>query len=129
MGHAWDFETAAAGRQDRVYRIWARHRVSGEIGGHTVVTTNDYYPTFGWQADTAVSRPHRGHRLGLLLKIEMMRLLAQAEPQVEVIETWNNVGNPHMIDVNEAIGYRLSRVFSTYELRLDPDQVRSAPPR
>ncbi|HEX8509632.1 MAG TPA: GNAT family N-acetyltransferase [Propionibacteriaceae bacterium] len=122
-----DFEAAAAGRQDRVYRIWARHRTTGEIGGHTVVTTNDYYPTFGWQADTAVSRGHRGHRLGLLLKVQMMHLLAEQEPQIQVVETWNNADNSFMIDVNEAIGYRLSRVFATYQLDVPTHDVRSAP--
>ena len=40
----------------------------------------------------------------------MMRWMAQAEPDVEVIETWNNVDNHHMITVNEALGYRLSRL-------------------
>ena len=65
-----------------------------------------------------MARAHRGHRLGLLLKIDMMRWLAEAEPQVEVIETWNNVDNDFMINVNEALGYRLSRVFATYELNL-----------
>ena len=63
-----------------------------------------------------MARSHRGHRLGLLLKIDMMRWLAEAEPQVEVIETWNNVDNDFMIKVNEALGYRLSQVYATYEL-------------
>jgi GNAT superfamily N-acetyltransferase len=113
-----DFETASAGRQDVVYRMWARHRTSGEIGGHTVVLTNALHPGFAWQADTAVSRAHRGHRLGLLLKIEMMRWLAQDRPDIGVVETWNNADNDFMIRVNEAIGYRLNRVFATYELKL-----------
>ena len=63
-------------------------------------------------------RDHRGHRLGLLLKIEMMRWLAEAEPQIAEIVTWNNADNRYMIDVNEAIGYRLSRVFAMYERTL-----------
>jgi len=71
------------------------------------------------QADTAVARHHRGHRLGLLLKIDMLRWMAEAEPQLTIIETWNNVDNRFMIDVNEALGYRLSRIFNMYELRLE----------
>jgi GNAT superfamily N-acetyltransferase len=113
-----DIEAAAAGRQDTVYRIWARHRETGEIGGHTVVLTNPLQPQFGWQGDTAVSREHRGHRLGMLLKIAMMRWLAETEPQIEVIETWNQADNEFMIRVNEALGYRLNRVFAMYELNL-----------
>jgi hypothetical protein len=70
------------------------------------------------QGDTAVARAHRGHRLGLLLKIDMMHWLAEAEPQLEVVETWNQAGNDFMISVNESIGYRLDRIFDTYELNL-----------
>jgi RimJ/RimL family protein N-acetyltransferase len=112
-------QAAAAGREDTMYRVWARHRTSDEIGGHTVVVTNRLQPHFAAQGDTAVSRKHRGHRLGLLLKIEMMGWLAAAEPQLEVIETFNHADNRFMINVNEALGYRLSEVFAMYELKLD----------
>jgi GNAT superfamily N-acetyltransferase len=115
-----DFETALLGRGDRAYRVIARHRSTGEVGGHTVVVTQPLQPQFGLQADTAVARQHRGHRLGLLLKIDMMRWLAEVERHLKIIETWNNVDNPYMINVNEALGYRLSRIFNVYELRLQP---------
>jgi len=113
-----DRETAARGRGDRVYRVIARHRDTDEVGGHTVVLTHPLQPHVGGQGDTAVSRHHRGHRLGLLLKIDMMHWLAEVEPQLKIIETWNNVDNSFMINVNEALGYRLSRIFNMYELQL-----------
>jgi GNAT superfamily N-acetyltransferase len=115
-----DHEAALIGRGERGYRVIARHRTTGEVGGHTMMIIHPLQPHIGRQADTAVARHHRGHRLGLLLKIDMMRWLDQAEPQLKIIETWNNVDNDLMIKVNEALGYRLSRVFNTYELRLDP---------
>lgn len=111
-------ETARQRRGDRMYRIAARHRETGAIGGHTVVVVNPLDPMHAWQGDTAVHRDHRGHRLGLLLKIEMMRWLAEVEPQVTEVETWNHADNRYMIDVNEAIGYRLSRVFAMFERTL-----------
>jgi GNAT superfamily N-acetyltransferase len=114
-----DFETAITGRGEREYRVLARCRTTGEVGGHTVVMIHPLRPDIGGQADTAVARHHRGHRLGLLLKIDMMRWLANAEPQLKIIETWNNVDNEFMINVNEALGYRLSRIFNTYERKLD----------
>ena len=86
------------------------------MAGHTFLVLHPSEPGYAHQCDTAVSRDHRGHRLGLLLKIEAMRWLAEAEPQVEVIETWNNVDNTFMIAVNEALGYRLSTVQTTYQL-------------
>lgn len=118
---------ARVGSGDRLYQVAARHRESGRIGGHTVVITNPLRPSYAGQGDTAVAREHRGHRLGLLVKIEMMRWLAEAEPQLEIVDTWNHADNSFMIAVNEAIGYRLSRIFNTYELTRTPDsQVPSA---
>jgi RimJ/RimL family protein N-acetyltransferase len=56
---------------------------------------------------TAVIRKHRGHRLGLLVKIAMMDLLATEEPRLARIATWNTESNQHMIAVNEALGYTI----------------------
>jgi GNAT superfamily N-acetyltransferase len=114
-----DIEAAREGRGDRIYRVVARHRGTGALGGHTLMLTTPRRPTWASQGDTAVAREHRGHRLGLLLKIEMMAWLAEVEPQVELVETWNQADNTHMIAVNEALGYRLDRVFNMHELQLE----------
>lgn len=113
-----DQETATARRGAKLYRVIARHRETDVIGGHTMVALNPQQPGIAHQGDTAVARAHRGHRLGLALKIDMMRWLAEVEPQLEVVETWNHADNGFMIDINEALGYRLSRVFATYERAL-----------
>lgn len=113
-----DQQTAGLRRGDQRYRVVARHRVSGELGGHSEVAVHPVRPELGHQADTAVARSHRGHRLGLLLKIDMLRWLADVEPGLHVIETFNNADNDFMITVNEALGYRLSRIFVTFELAL-----------
>jgi len=103
-------------RGGSIYRIIARHRDSGAVAAHTVVHLTPRRPDVAFQGDTAVSRDHRGHRLGMLLKTEMMCWLGEVAPQLEVVETWNNADNRFMIDINEALGYRLSRVFATYQL-------------
>ena len=113
-----DIEAARQRKGDRNYRVIARHRTTGEIGGHTQLVLSPHRPLIAFQADTAVSRAHRGHRLGLLLKIDAMRWLAESEPQVELVETWNNADNRFMVLVNEALGYRLSGTYATYELTL-----------
>ena len=117
-----EVETARQKRGDLMYRIVARHKETGEAAGHTVVVFNPLRPQRAGQGDTAVARTHRGHRLGLLLKIDMMRWLAEEQPQLEEIETWNHADNAYMINVNEAIGYRLSRIFNMYELKLEGAQ-------
>jgi hypothetical protein len=63
-------------------------------------------PTWAHQEMTAVDRPHRGHRLGLLTKVAMLDLLAGREPQLARVETWNGETNAHMVAINEALGYR-----------------------
>ncbi len=59
------------------------------------------------QLDTSVVGAHRGHRLGLLLKADMLRWLAETEPALEAIDTFNAESNDHMVAVNERLGYRL----------------------
>ena len=54
-----------------------------------------------------MAKAHRGHRLGLLLKAGMLLWLAEAEPQLATVDTWNAESNDHMIAVNEALGYRV----------------------
>jgi GNAT superfamily N-acetyltransferase len=125
LGRLQDIETARTQKGHRSYRVIARHRATGEIGGHTQVVISPHRQHIGFQADTAVSRAHRGHRLGLLLKIDMMRWLTEAEPQLEVLETWNNADNRFMIGVNELLGYRLSNTFATYELTLPAESSAS----
>jgi RimJ/RimL family protein N-acetyltransferase len=126
LAYMQDVDAARIGRGDRLYRVVARHRETGRLGGHTVVLVNPRRPQRGVQADTAVAREHRGHRLGLLLKIEMMAWLAEVEPQLQEVETWNQADNGFMISVNEAIGYRLDRVFNMYELKVGAEHDSAA---
>jgi GNAT superfamily N-acetyltransferase len=102
-----DYETSVLRQGRRLYHLVARHKETGELGGHTVVAVEEQRPTIAHQHDTAVARPHRGHRLGLLLKAGMLLWLAEAEPQIKTIDTWNAESNDHMIAVNEALGYRI----------------------
>jgi RimJ/RimL family protein N-acetyltransferase len=90
----------------RFRRLVARHRPTGALAGHTVVAVDAEQPAYAEQHDTSVVRAHRGHRLGLLLKAEMMLWLAEEEPQLERVYTNNAESNRHMIAVNDRLGYR-----------------------
>jgi GNAT superfamily N-acetyltransferase len=102
-----DYEDAVLSRGTRFYRLVARHRETGELAGHTVIAVEVERPSVGHQHDTAVARAHRGHRLGLLVKAGMLLWLAEVEPELEQVDTWNAESNDHMIAVNEALGYRV----------------------
>jgi GNAT superfamily N-acetyltransferase len=91
----------------RHYRLVARRQRDGRLAGHTVVYVDPEQPRYGRQEDTSVLAEHRGHRLGMLLKSEMMFLLAGAEPDLRWIDTGNAESNHHMIAINEALGYRV----------------------
>ena len=101
-----DYEEATRRRGMTLYRVLARHRENGELAAHTAVAVDRVQPDIAYQHDTAVARPHRGHRLGLLVKAELLRWLLEDEPQVQTVDTWNAESNRHMIAVNEALGYR-----------------------
>ncbi len=91
----------------RDYSVVARHDADGELAAFSEVIVDPADPGWGHQAITAVIRKHRGHRLGLLVKVAMMELLATSEPQLERIVTWNGESNAHMIAINEALGYTI----------------------
>ncbi|MFP5253443.1 MAG: GNAT family N-acetyltransferase [Actinomycetes bacterium] len=112
------YEETQALNGNRLYRLVARHRGSGELAGHTVVAVEIERPATGEQHDTSVVRSHRGHRLGLLLKAGMVLWLAETEPQLETVDTWNAESNDHMIAVNEQLGYRALGRGVQYQRRL-----------
>lgn len=99
------YEQAQLAQGRRLYRVVARERATGELAGHTVVEVSAERPWEADQGDTAVVRAHRGRRLGFLLKIEMLRWLAETEPQLREVDTGNAADNAHMIGINEQLGY------------------------
>ncbi|HET7388285.1 MAG TPA: GNAT family N-acetyltransferase [Nocardioidaceae bacterium] len=101
------YEDAQLAREYRLYRLLARHRETGGLAGHTVVAVEGERPHLGHQHDTSVVRAHRGHRLGMLLKAGMLEWLADVEPQLATVDTWNAESNDHMIGVNEELGYQV----------------------
>lgn len=112
------YEDASRGKGERMYRVVARHVPTRELAGQTVVAVDGEQPTWADQHDTSVTRAHRGHRLGLLLKAELLLWLREAEPQVATVSTWNAESNDHMIGVNELLAYRVQGREWAYQRRI-----------
>jgi hypothetical protein len=83
-----------------------------------VVAVSRDQPGWGSQHDTSVVRAHRGRRLGLLLKADMLRWLRDDEPGLVSLTTWNAESNDRMIGVNEILGYVVLGRVKVYQRAL-----------
>ncbi|MGP9537948.1 GNAT family N-acetyltransferase [Brachybacterium sp. AOP43-C2-M15] len=80
----------------------------GSFVGNSEVHLHDApRSTLGWQENTLVMPEHRGHRLGLALKVATHRQLRERAPQLRSLVTWNSHVNPWMISINEKLGYEI----------------------
>jgi GNAT superfamily N-acetyltransferase len=109
-------ERRAAAQGLRSYTVAARSLGTGELAGLTQLGVDPAEPAWGFQELTAVTRPHRGHRLGLLVKVAMLELLAEREPQVTRIITGNADANEHMVAINADLGFAVLDRWPSWEI-------------
>jgi GNAT superfamily N-acetyltransferase len=100
----------------RIYSVAAVQDGTGAAAALTQVYIDPDVAGWGFQGLTAVTREHRGHRLGLLVKVDMLDWLAEAEPQLDQIVTSNAADNEHMIAVNEKLVHRVTDYFHSFEI-------------
>jgi len=100
----------------RIYSVAAIQDGTGAAAALTQVFIDPDVAGWGFQGLTAVTREHRGHRLGLLVKVDMVDWLAEAEPERSRFVTSNAADNEHMIAVNEKLGHRVTDHFHSFEL-------------
>ena len=86
----------------------------GEVAGFTELSLLPDSPAVE-QWDTIVLAPHRGHRLGMRLKLANLVALDEADPDRERIYTWNADENSHMLAINVALGFRPFALESTWQ--------------
>jgi GNAT superfamily N-acetyltransferase len=98
-----ELRNASAGRL--MLTAVVRHEASGRLVGFSdmAVPAQAHRPVI--QEDTLVLGEHRGHRLGMALKVANLRQLAEVSPGHPSIYTWNAEENRHMLSVNEALGF------------------------
>lgn len=71
------------------------------------------------QYATLVLREHRGHRLGMLLKVANLEHLARERPGHPSVITFNAEENSHMLDVNVAVGFAPMAIESAWRKDLE----------
>ena len=78
----------------------------GSVAGSSDVRIDDTDGTHGQVGVTLVDPVHRGHRLGLALKIATHDLAMATYGDLDAVDTCNAEANAHMNAVNDALGYR-----------------------
>jgi hypothetical protein len=77
-------------------------------------------PERAYQWETLVSKDHRGHRLGTLVKLAALQELAVRSPGTRFITTWNAQENAPMIAVNDQLGARVNGRLAVLQQVLEP---------
>jgi GNAT superfamily N-acetyltransferase len=113
----WEPEKVDADRlrrseQQRLDRGFGRfhggveHIADGRLVAWTVLAGHPDNPEHLWQNITLVDPPHRGHRLGMIVKLENLRHAREHRPGLTAIDTFNASSNAHMLAINVAMGFR-----------------------
>jgi GNAT superfamily N-acetyltransferase len=85
--------------------VAVEHVPSAVLAGFTVLSAPAERERSVAQEDTLVLPEHRGHRLGMLLKVANVDHLQRERPGHPAITTFNAEENRPMLDVNEALGF------------------------
>lgn len=107
---AWDADRVARhegeteAHLDRL-AVLAFHDASGEAAGITALSRERAKPAGVFQGATLVRPGHRGHGLGLALKLANLDAVRAHWPDARRIHTWNAGENDAMWRVNEALGF------------------------
>lgn len=110
-----DRERNLADRGSFAFNTAVRHIASGRVVGYTSMSINAGDEENLWQGTTLVDPQHRGHRLGLILKIENHRQAKRMRPLGRYVHTWNAEDNDFMIRINKALDYRVVDCWIAYQ--------------
>ena len=83
----------------------AVHTASGAAAGFTELSVPPELGRPVAQGDTIVLKAHRGHRLGMVLKVANLSYLASVAPGHPSVTTFNAEENRPMLSVNEELGF------------------------
>ena len=99
----WENRNAEGPRSELVAMV--EHISSGRLAGFTSLSVPPELHRTVTQEDTIVLKEHRGHRLGMLMKLANIEHLERVAPGHPSITTSNAEENRPMLSVNEAVGF------------------------
>lgn len=98
--------------------VTAARGPAGHLVAFTEISLTASVDDHGAQRNTLVDPEHRGHRLGLLVKIANLRLARELHSGLRVVHTRNAASNRHMIAINEAMGFRPKDRVGEWQLEI-----------
>lgn len=112
-------ETMALRRLRTTYYAAALSRETGKAVAWTSLLLNKRPRTHATQQATIVDPQHRGHRLGLAVKLANLDAAREKEPELRYVLTENAEENPHINAINGSLGFEICDVLTTFEDKLD----------
>jgi GNAT superfamily N-acetyltransferase len=92
----------------------AIEKATSEVVAYTDLVLPSGAPTKVWQWGTLVDREHRGHRLGMAVKVANLRELQRAHPERKTVSTGNDATNSYMVGINVELGFRVVELARMY---------------
>jgi GNAT superfamily N-acetyltransferase len=92
---------------NQVLTAVAVHRESGVVAAYTDLVLPAADPSVVFQWGTLVLPEHRGHRLGMAVKVANLLELERRDPGRTRVKTMNDEQNPWMVKINVDLGFRI----------------------
>ena len=128
----WDADRLAENDEVRIARglskltAVAQHVPTGRVVALTEIVVADDTADQAWQLITVVHPEHRGHRLGLAVKMANLDFLAERAPDVRFIVTGNAQVNAPMVAVNDMLGFEVNGEGRFWQKRLTPSAAAAS---
>ena len=100
------------------WKVEARVPVVGTVVGQSDVKIWDDMSEYALAGQTYVDENHLGHRLGLLMKAEMMAWVQKDRPKVRIFQSSTSVSDTFMLSIHDRLGARGAGVTKDVRLSL-----------
>ncbi|WP_432043369.1 GNAT family N-acetyltransferase [Streptomyces cadmiisoli] len=120
----WNLERVRAAaaavelRGDLLHTVAALDKSDGSIAGFTELVVRGDGKGDGQHYGTGVLPRHRGHGLGRWMKAASIRHALERHPDLGGLLTDTAENNPHMMRINDALGYKSTHTTFQYQLDL-----------
>ncbi|GAB3699154.1 GNAT family protein [Mariniluteicoccus flavus] len=98
--------------------LWTAALFEGDVVAYTLLDLPPDNLEVAYQGDTVVHGDHRGHRLGMLVKLANLDQLRAARPGVQRVHTWNADENQWMLAVNVAMGFEVRALEGCWQKKV-----------